>query len=113
MTWVDAWDSDWYRAAEAPMPETPPVPPSWTPAALNPMLKLWLDAQDPNTILHDVAGIIPASLGDPVVRWLDRSEHQARLTPMGGIVKPTVQNGAISIHSSIFPRLPRYVDRNC
>ena len=49
-------------------------------------LELWLDPKDLSTVWQDLAGTVPALVGDPVLRIDDKSGNGNAVTKLGGAV---------------------------
>ena len=52
-------------------------------------LKLWLDASDASTLFQDAAGTTPATNGDPVGLWKDKSGNSKDVTQATAGSRPT------------------------
>jgi alpha-tubulin suppressor-like RCC1 family protein len=58
--------------------------------------KLWLDAATTSTLFTDSAGTSPASSGDGIGKWSDRSGNSMHATAPSGVGKPVLTSSAIN-----------------
>ena len=65
-----------------------------------PGLVLWLDAADPDTLFADPAGTVPATVGQPVARWADKSSMENDASQALAASRPTMTSvGAVEVPS--------------
>jgi hypothetical protein len=71
------------------------VVPPWTPAALGAALLAWYDASDASTLFQDAARTTPASVGDPVGGWADKSGNGNHCSQANASFRPSRAVGGV------------------
>jgi hypothetical protein len=71
----------------------------FSPASL-PGLAAWYDASDSSTVLTTVSPDVPASNGQTVRRWLDKSGNNRHLEQVNIVQQPTYSGGLLSLNGS-------------
>ena len=62
---------------------------------------LWLDATDPATVFQDAAMTIPATDGDPVAKWLDKSGNDFHAFQDDDFIQPSYATDVMNGQSAI------------